>query len=466
MDERAVTFLRRTIIRIITSSPLLTKLLWDSDNLHDDLEWQYATLGTDEISNINLQNSSSSGAEASRQRTLSQMGEDDSRRRFSSDDPRARIEPLDEPTRVVVHDDRAGKHLALLITDDVVFQIQKVIDAEDRLRYVEKQLRRVQKEISGIQSMGEKAQIDLEEDIREDEESSEGKHLREKMRDAHGRRDNIGRRIEMNQSNLESVQSTSHTFFRDILGKANLLKIPHDECETPSEPDLDDATSEPDSIVLDPKEAFDQTVHAELMDLSQEHDEAQRKFDTLEDDYYDNKEEYQAAYANGEVSIAQSEFDRIFVDIGRQVTRRLIESGDAYKKAKRRAKALGVVGSTWGDDIGLGAYEAPSIASDEMRKYQNSRDWSFVQNWLKRHPFAESALLQQSEPEEKLAEVDDWDARLDDMWDSISAVDHLEEHRDNYELWNRIQNGSVDDDGMDESLGQEQDNDMSPMEQE
>lgn len=90
-----------------------------------------------------------------------------------------------------------------------------------------------------------------------------------------------------------------------------------------------------------------------------------------------------------------------------------------------------------------------------MREYQASRDWSFFQNWLDCLPDSDSAHAFDSESEAHFVEVADWDARLDDMWDSISAVDHEEENRDNLELWEKIKSGAVEDDNMANEASQE-----------
>lgn len=468
MDNGAAAFLRRTIVLIIRSSPLLTRLLWQSEELQldVDLECQYTTLPSDERREDRQKLRSNS------EQPFMPTGRDTPQDYVRSDDPESRIEPLDEPTRIILHDDGAKKRLALLVTEDLVFRTQKVINHLKGLLYHEKYYQNVEKKIVNVERLIKRTTENLEISTSEDETEELRKEFERQeasMQNACARRDALGRDLNICRMNLVHAKDASHSFLLEILGNAGLLELPQAESEPDQDPDLagladsDAVSPKAKSIVMDEEESFRQSVWRELGERSNELEEAERIFNNLDAVYEEQAEEYEAEFTRGEISLARSEFDRMFLDNNMRATTRLIQAEKAFKASKRQAKALSVVASDWGDDVGYGEYEAPSVASDEFREYNASRDWSFVQNWVEDLPDIECLHTPESQLEE--VEIDDWDARLDDMWDSISAVDHGEESRDNHELWEEICGGSGNDYRMDDDLSQEQGDDLSQMEE-
>ncbi|KAK4693377.1 hypothetical protein P7C71_g4012, partial [Lecanoromycetidae sp. Uapishka_2] len=470
MENGAAAYLKRAIVQIIQSSPILSKLLLQSEELqHDiDLEHQYTCLPTNAYSD-NHQNRSSPSDETS----VSQ-NRDTLKDYVPSEDPDMRIDPPDETTRVMLHDNGVQKRLAILVTEDLVFRTQKVINQAEKLQFWEKSHRRIEKEIIAAESQIEQIKAKLEalpleeeaEDLRTELKSQEDLLLQIDERQRNSDEDLV-----IYRENLALAMDASHVFVVDLLSNAELLKLPKPEPEPGPEQetnvaelnDSDEPGPKTESVAMDVEGLLHQRVKTELGEASNELDEAERIFNNLDNMYEQEAEEYEAEVAKGDFYLARSEFDRMFLANNMAATTRLIQAQKVFKAKKRQAKALGVVGSTWGDDFDYGPYEAPSVTSEEMREYQTSRDWGFVENWVEELSALEPFPTSESQPEE--TEVDDWDARLGDMWESVSAVDHREESRDNMGLWDGIRESRLEDTTMIDRRVPEDEDDLSVPEQ-
>ncbi len=469
MDRGVAEFLKRTIVLIIKSSPLLTRILWQSDEemQHDiDLECQYTTLPHDG------NQGSSQFLHSTTEQPFLPTGQDTLKDYVPSDDPDSHVEPLDEPTRVILQHGGDKKRLALLITEDLVFRTQKVVNEAKKLRAHGKTCENIEKDILSAERHIEETTAKVEAAIVDDDTEDLQKQLefwKDVLESTCEKRDYLARDLNIFQNNLAHAKEASHTFLLDILGNAGLLELPEPELEAKSEPEVaeqaDNGATSPKakSLVLDDEEAlFRKGVWKELGECTEELEEAERIFSNLDAVYEEEAEQYEAAVADGECSLARSDFDCMFLDNNRKATTRLMQAQKAFKAKKRQAKALGVVGSDWGDDLDYGEYEAPSMTSGEWREYNASRDWSSIQNWIDSRPETESLRAPESRRED--VEVDDWNARLGYMWDSISAVDRQEDHRDNFELWDEMRPRGPEDESMAEGLNEEQGDGALPME--
>lgn len=456
MESGTTAFLKKKIILLIRSSPLLTRLLWQSDDLHldVDLECQYATLLPND-QRRDYQNPQP----ISDQPSLPVAAE------FASyynplDDPETHIMPTDEPTKIAILNDGAKHRLAMLVTEDLVYRTQDVVNDLEKIRKHDRSQHVIIGEVLTIESQIRKIKADLE-NASEGEEAEELRkeidQEKARLQDAQARLDRHDLDRNILRTNFADAKDASHDFLLEILRDAGLLQIPPDEPEPGYDyplnqsglNDNDSTGSRAESPIQDDEETFRREVYKELGEMSNELQDSERIFNNLENVYEEQADEYEAEMAKGEVWLARSEFDRMFLANNMAATTRLIKAQKAFKAKKRQAKALGIVGSTWGDEMDFGEYEAPSVTSDEMREYQSSRDWSFVENWVESISSVEALHSLEAHPEE--TEVDDWDARLDDMWDSISAVDHREENRDNFELWDEIRDGKNDDESTTDS---------------
>lgn len=151
MDARATAYLKRTIIRIINSPPMLARLLWQSGDLQGDLEWQYTTIGPNEvqIGSIDLRALSSNPGGPTQ--PPSHTEDHITGNIVPTNEMDTDIEVHDVLTRLVVHDNGVIKQHPVLITGELVNQMQEVLDAEEKLRVHEKQYQGIEKEIMEIQ---------------------------------------------------------------------------------------------------------------------------------------------------------------------------------------------------------------------------------------------------------------------------------------------------------------------------
>ena len=472
MDISAVEFLKRTITLIISSSPLLSRLLLQQELQQDmDLECQYAKIAPDDH-----HRSSQFSSPRSEQPCLSAR-RDRMEEYTPLQRPESRIQPLDETTRVLVLNAAYEKRLALLVTEDLVYRTEKVVNYTRELQHQEKLCRSAEKEIVNAMRLAEQIKDEIGAPANADnvDELKRQLYHHETVIDGtRERQDSLARDLAIMQDNLAYAKDASHNFLLELFEHAGLLQQRDDESksdhirETPIHAHSEALSSEAETIVMTEEESYNKQIHKELGEASNELEDAERIFNNLERFYDDQADDYEAEMAKGEMYMPRSEFDRFILENSMHATTRLVNAQKVFKAKKRQAKALGVVASDWGDDVGFGGFEAASATSEEMREYNDANDWNGVEHW--RRSLVDEGARDVVEVQEEV-EVDEWNPRLEDLWESVSAVDHEEEKRDMFELWDEIRNGGSRND-QDEVMKKQQqslmncedEGDLSPIE--
>ncbi|KAK4693372.1 hypothetical protein P7C71_g4014, partial [Lecanoromycetidae sp. Uapishka_2] len=351
----------------------------------------------------------------------------------------------DGPSRVFVHYDGVEDCVGILVTNEMIEITQNITSKVQILKKHQSSYDDIEKEILYAREQIEKARADLElaeedtlQELQDFIELEEGN-----MQEAYERRDALGRRLEIFKSNLDFAQEASHTFLTQLLEKTGLLDLPNADDEVVATTEIstpdNDVNADAEEVAYNPEEVtYRAAARDELFQLTEDLEKAQEEFDGYREYYHSQKQVYKECVERGDLPDDQSDFDRKFQLYGQQLTRNLIDADEAYKGAKLRAVALRAVESDWGEPVPFGPlaeWEAQSSPANEYAAYQASRDWSRVEKWIQR-------LLALDDPnpsiDENVPEVDDWDAKSDDVWESVSVYDSVESSRDNIDRWEAI----------------------------
>lgn len=453
----AGTLLKKTFTMIFGPVHVLTRLFQGFDDSQTDLESQsmnfHSLIADDRF--ISRPGKSSDGPERSSNVSLAD----------SNSDP-ALTGPTEGPSRVFVHRDGAERCLGILVTDDMVSITQDIINKIQIVREHQKKHDDIEKEILYAQEMTGKARVKLEEsDPEEAQKFQDYIDMQESnVQDAYGRRDALGRRLEIFKTDLNFAREASHFLLTQTLEEANLVELPPAESEEKAvSPPLEQGhtTPETDSVASDPEEMCREAAMDDAILQLDNRAKTEREFDERRNFYHDQLNAFREAVARGDSPNAQSDFDRQFVAYGQDITRRLIDADETYKRARMHAIALGAMESDWGEPTPLGPlgeWEAQSLPVDEYAAYQASHDWSTVEAWIQDLPTSEyydpeshideewvSACGyhdSESPVDEDSVDIDDWDARLYDVWESVSVYDCVESSREKIDRWEAIREQS------------------------
>lgn len=480
MATRARNFIEKTLGMIFGPAHILTKLLRGSDDSQTDLESQTASLHPLIATNGSFNSSTqhidgSEGPSHAETTQTSHLGDQE-----SNLDPDLPL-PIEGPSRIFVHRNGGQDCLGLIVTEEMVQITQKIASKVQILRKHQSSYDDIEKEIQYAKEQIEKARAGLEQagedtaqDLQDFLELEEGN-----MREAYERRNALARRLEIFKSNLDFAREASHTFLAQVFEEAKLIEPPHlDEEVGPlmnaMEQD-DHAIPDADSVASDPKENIERAAaRNELFQLMDDLDKAQYEFDGHRAYYHDQAKVYRECVDCGDLPDDRSDFDRKFLAYGQRITRNLIDADEAYKQAKLQAIVLGAVESDWGEPVlagPLGEWEAQSAPANEVIAYQASRDWSWIYNWMDgiTTPDCEAEELQS-------VEIDEWNARPDDLWESVSVYDCEESSREKIDRWEDIRDlsrseflnherGTALDQDQDQEHVEEQEEDMMRMEE-
>lgn len=447
----AGTLLRRTFSIIFGPTHILTNLFRKSDDPQSDLESQGTSLCS-LIADGRVMARPGQPIDCRQVRNQVASADRNSISGFTG--------PTEGPSRIFVHRDGAERCLGILVTDEMVSITQDIIQKLQIIQKHQKTYDNIEKEVLYAKEMIAKAGAKLE--MAESDEAQNFQDYIEmqesNIQDAYERKEALGQRLEIFKTDLNFARESSHALLTQTLGEANLIELP-----SPAEadgqtmlptPDQDYSPPKAESIASAPEEACREAAMEDAILQLDNLAEAERNFNDRGTFYQEQLTAFKEAVANGDSPDAQSEFDRQFVSYGQQLTRRLIDADATYKQARMHAIGLGALESDWGEPqlFGpLGEWEAQSLPADEMLAYQASRDWTRVETWIEHQPTSEyyethANVDEHSSPisgfcdaelpvDEDLVDIDCWDARLDDVWRSVSVYDSVESNRERIDRW-------------------------------
>ena len=466
MSAQASSLLKTTLSIILGPHWSLARLFHNFKGSQDDLESQ-------EGGHQSLTNDNQSTLHVSQKANDSRWtvdGRDDTNWSIEQREEDLEIDPelpgpSDGPSRVFVHRDGTEPCLGLLVTAEMVEFTQSVIDSTQVLRKhqkiyecIEQEILSAQNTIAQINENLTRAEQDELQKLRLDMDIQEST-----VQDAYKRRDKLAKRLKIFEMNLDHAMQHLHCYMANILESANLLDLPKEDNQNQPRPEAQgpDNGSSQENNDPDPEEEHREAARNEVIRLLQDRGDAEREFDSHREVYYEKLCEYKEILDSENLPDDRSTFDRLFVQYGQRVTRDLIDADEAYKQARLHAIEIGAVESDWGEsEVGgpLGQWEEQSLPYDELVAIQADRDWGKVEVWIDHQPPSEnpgpdsgndgeaamkSRFLDTESPVLKgTVEIDDWDARPDEIWESVSAYDSTESSREKIDRWETIRQES------------------------
>lgn len=151
--------------------------------------------------------------------------------------------------------------------------------------------------------------------------------------------------------------------------------------------------------------------------------DAEQEFNMRESRYFEHLENYRAEEARGNPVRTKTDFDLAHLEYGRALTRNLITAERNFNLAKAKAQAAGVMHDAFQDSHFVDCFDdgyKESMDAEVAAKF----DWTAIERWL------DGTSIADYEGSASGVEVDEWDARLDDRFDSVSVLaDGIERSR-------------------------------------
>ena len=366
------------------------------------------------------------------------------------------------PSRFVLAKDGSRDCVALLVNETFLAKLQDLLNENRDLRLLDGPLYHARKDTSAIERSMREAQEVLE-TADSDERADECQKILE-QRDAEllqtrQWRNDLEKEYELIKSNYEL--STNHTqwVLETAMREANLLgpekplpailirqeevetiedgnEGPEDEMEVladtmPTESPLASVAQDHSEVQVSDDDLERQDARDHFVEREQALEVVQSRFDSQKQNYQENLGKYLQKFESGATGMSRSAFDRRSVQYGQQLTRALINAEEAFEEARERARALGAIGSDYGQEFYYGAEYEESWPENKIADHNASQDWGFVEDWMANIPDCTSQADVES------VEIDEWDAEEVDVNDSISMID-CEDYRQEIDRYRRL----------------------------
>lgn len=319
-----------------------------------------------------------------------------------------------------------------------------------------------QRELEQIKSSNQSAR--LEEAKRKVQEATQNQEEIEaeipNLIEAQRRYDTLARENNSSKLRLGYSRQVLVMVIEQILNTKKLLEVPSPKVQEPEEPTkgppskpaptpektIDD-TQKPSNRVFGPTGTRPQPPHNTEEQLTQPQLALRALRQAAEElDYYDkqltvvhetwaqdvasNKRHHQERYPNRPWSTTQTDLDLTGLLKARRATGRLIAAEDAYDRAEQRAQALGL-GDILADPhalyMGEHHNEFPTLLAPRRSPAAVPVDGSRIEAWMASVPDAggdghEREDGDEGEDEVGFGEVDDWEGRSVEAFESVSVV--------------------------------------------
>ncbi|KAL9065932.1 MAG: hypothetical protein Q9161_007916 [Pseudevernia consocians] len=376
------------------------------------------------------------------------------------------------PARFIIANDGSESCMALLVTETLMAKLGDLFEDSLQLEIRSGPLEHARIDAREAQVSVNEAVESLKE-VKESSENAESKRRVEELQrlvqqQQRGllktcqRRDRLEEKHRHIESSIAISRNHTLSVLNTAMKEANLLRPPTaltpvsasgDENDDDSEgpPRQGSMTSASENYAEPPlseSEQLRRVAHEELDKRSRTLDVVQAKFDNQRRLYEENLATYQQGFEDGTFSFSRTEFDCRKLEYGQKITRALINAEEAYDEAEEHAKAVGAIGS------GYGQYEE-SLPDDDMASYIAKKDWGFVHDWLANIPEADMLQDPNSQDDPEYTEHGDWDEEQDgtdfaresedgdwdvpeaEIQDSASAIDY-DFNRKNLDRWQQL----------------------------
>lgn len=344
----------------------------------------------------------------------------------------SKLQYTDGPVRFTIADDGSRDVVALLVTDRLIQQLNKLTRLSRHLDEKEDALEKMTFEINSLEDklerLGGKLQIADHTDGQQLD--AEVKECQSKLTETRQLHDVLDKKILFDKDNLSFARGKNEAVFEEAMKEANLLEAP----EAPAgQHGLMDSERkipavEPDSLKskhLDLKEdvKMKRAARQECAESWMRAADIQADFDYMPMKYRENLALYEQNQADGIFDMPRSEFDRLNIRYGQNVTKALIEAEAQYDKAKERAEAMGAFEDGWDDESYYGDSQCSErttfpVDTPEMQdcSFLSAKRRKVIASWN------ENVGGSRATGVERTAEIDGWEARPVEISDSISVV--------------------------------------------
>lgn len=392
----------------------------------------------------------------------------------STSNPNQEYEFVDGPGHIAFIEER-GKLCPALCFNDLLFsRFTKIAMTSREMREKDGQLRKAELELERIKSSTQTASIEKAKRIVEEaiETQKELEAEVPELVEAQRRCDSFAREKQSSKKDLDLGKEIARYMIEDILDRANLLQLPtskprelievkeHHWANPASLPEktVHDATNaetsnvperspEPSTTRLETPTNIEkqptprQIALRHLRFAAEELDDANRHFAYMQEEY---AQEVAAEigyrreqYPDRPESFTQTDIDLKCLQKQQKVTREVIEAEEAYDRAEQDAENLGLGdiladprACYWGEIHNN--FSPPIVTSSSMSPLDRAR----IEAWMASIPDSVAVGPQNLEVAE-LAEVDEWEAKSVEVFESISLVAY-DMYRKKIDKWQEL----------------------------
>ncbi|KAL9098792.1 MAG: hypothetical protein Q9163_005611 [Psora crenata] len=364
------------------------------------------------------------------------------------------------PKFVVAKDDDGETCLALLVTERMIKVLNEIAEDDAQRDAAELALEKLEKQEYKLQSLMEALETaagSSNNQERDSQESEKVSRLRSELGQIGDNKRHLQKTIQTFERNAGFGKDKSQQMFEKAMDEANLLNraeirssetVLEDECDKEGDKaEVDDSRSPAISEVRTENGAETSMNEREnvLRAAQKEYEEAetalfraQCEFDRKEYHYQAELAEFERAAEVGDTDWTMSQFDRRAILTAQDLTRDLIDAERAYDKARDHAEKIGVFDDGWGQSSYYGHSQCTgqSIGDGQIPEggfacALSSERENLIASWAA--DVGDSGYVEEAVS----MEVDEWDCRPVEPWDSISTFEYgpLKRRIDGWHRW-------------------------------
>ena len=346
----------------------------------------------------------------------------------------------DGSSRVILAHDGTRNCHALLLTKDLVANLDRIIKESQSLEQVENDLDLVRRKAKVAQSSIDQLHylINISENQQEIDRLTNDIAEREPLLlQICQRRDYLEDENQTLERNLNYVRAQTQDVFERALTDAQLFKSSDpeqaQEVTTPIEAETGHRAPSVMSNVVSrsSEEEGRKGIRANLEQSRVELYRAQEAFDTRHQSCDKDRGEYLEAVRAGMCDLPESEYDRLEVDTIRLITRDLIDAELVHEQVLAQAREHDLISNEFDQES--------NFVDDNYDGYRDSYDTPaaapnlyFIDYWMNEVEHYKDRMEVDAE-----TEVDEWDAKTIGISDSVSVVDQTR-NRKRIDRWRQI----------------------------
>ncbi|KAI9877658.1 MAG: hypothetical protein M1830_003177 [Pleopsidium flavum] len=335
----------------------------------------------------------------------------------------------DGPSRTVTSSDGSKDCLALLLTRDMVANLNNIFSGSGNVDRLEEKVENASREADLAQIFLDQSLALLAGMERTDEINViklDMERAEKTLQKASLRRDRLEEELCTEKHNLAYCRGRSEDVLRRVFSDSQLLDEKHLVDEERSDNGLSQSVPNDEHSVHSRKSeetllSFDGLNRCATLEevgkTRRNLQSLQDNFDGREEEYDRDLQEYQQAVEDGSCDLPQSEFDRIYITNVRNLTACLKVAETEYKDAMARARALGMIDNEFEQESDFVDQVDDGYRESHEAEMAAGVDRFFIHSWMDATEETEDPL---DDPE--VDDSVDWDVKSVEISDSISMV--------------------------------------------